>query len=156
LEQLKQRFDRPDFYEALAKYDPANADKWMEMVAVQERFAIGELGYSAAETVTYSASMRQTLHGAVINLFEDPAGLARIEAASPTGRYDWYIRMHGTAFRFNGAWNTDFIDNGVGVMTNTDPAMIAESPTLAEGMWDAKMGNEDPYAAKAVEQVRAM
>lgn len=149
LEKLKEKYGQKDFYNQLAEYDPANADKWNEMARIQQGFADAEPGYDAA-TRAYSESMRETLHQSTINMFEDPAALNGVTSNGSDGLYDWYIRMHGTAFRENGAWNSDFLTRGMGVMTNTDPAMIWNANRLRKGM-----GEEDEKAKRAAEQVRA-
>ncbi|MFO0607655.1 MAG: DUF4150 domain-containing protein [Polyangiales bacterium] len=150
LEKLKADYGKPDFYKHMAELDPANADKWNQMAEIQERFRAGESGYDAA-TKAYSESMRETLHQSTINMLEDPAGLRSTMGQSQTGLYDWYIRMHGTAFNENGAWNSDFITRGVGVMGNTDPRMAWNAGQLARGMWQKE---NDPYAKAAADAVR--
>jgi hypothetical protein len=155
LEKLKDRFDGDDFYSAMAEFDPANADFWNEMVNVQARFKGGELaGVYDAATVTYSQSMRQTLHGTVINLFEDGAGLSRMMAKGPEAIRDWYIEMHATAFDNNGAWNPDSLTERGKVMAFTSPTMLRHGVTLARAMKREAEGHEDPYARDAVERVR--
>ena len=153
LAKLKESSGKSDFYNKMAEFDPKNADKWNEMAGVQERFRAGEAGYDDA-TRAYSESMRETLHQSTINMFEDGNGLRDVTSSSNTGLYDWYIRMHGTSFSENGAWNSDFLLRGGSVLKNTDPRMIKNAPGLGKGMWDNYKDNKDPYAKRAAEQVR--
>jgi len=150
LAELEERFDEADFYETVGDFDELNQDVWNEMIAVQDQFHAAESLYGNAETIAYSQSVRQTLHGAVINLFRDPQALVTVLQA-PGGLPTWYTRMHGTTFRANGAWNVDFLDNGLAVGGATPSSMYKNLPLLAEGM-----DEEDPYAAHAAETVREM
>lgn len=151
LEKLKEKYGQSDFYNEVGKFDTQNAEAWNEMAGVQEGFRAGEADYDAAQRA-YSESMRETLHQSTINLFEDGPALRDTMQSSDTGLYDWYIRMHGTAFSENGAWNGDFLESGAEVLTNTSPAMLWNWRQLGMGTFiDRK---NDPYAERATEQVR--
>lgn len=147
LKALEEHQGKPDFYDQLAKYDPAHADWWKQMSGVQNQFAAAEPGYDAA-TRAYSESMRETLHQSTINLFNDPAALQQVNANGSSGLYDWYIGMHRTAFDQNGAWNGDFLGRGTQVMWNTPGAMYGNAGRLLWG------DSDEPHAKLAAEQVR--
>lgn len=98
---LRRAIGREDFYTAVAHMDTANMAGWLEMVNVQADFAAGEATYDA-ETKTYSESMRETLHWSLVYVFEDRADLPQVRASSG-GIFGWFVRLHPTAFKANGA-----------------------------------------------------
>ena len=55
--------------------------------------------------------MRETLHPSTINMFEDPAALAKVNGNGPTGLYDWYIGCTVPP-SIRTALNTDFLGRG--------------------------------------------
>lgn len=147
LAKLKEHYGKSDFYDQLAEYDPQHADWWKQMSGVQQTYHDAEGGYDAA-TRAYSESMRETLHQSTIDLFEDPAGLAKVNANGDSGLYDWYIGMHRTAFDQNGAWNSDFLGRGTSIARVTPGAMYGNAGRLWNG------DPNDPYAKAAAEEVR--
>lgn len=111
------------FYSIVAELDPSNTVAWFEMVSVQADFAAGEAGYDDVATRTYSESMRLTLHYSLILTFESPS-LLRQAQASAGGLYGYFVRLHPTAFKANGACTMD--PRGMaGVMFNTRSSMMS-------------------------------
>lgn len=111
------------FYSIVAELDSANMVAWLEMVSVQADFAAGEAGYDDVATRTYSESMRLTLHYSLILTFESPS-LLREARASSGGLYGYFVRLHPTAFKANGACTMD--PRGMaGVMFNTRGSMMS-------------------------------
>ncbi len=147
LAKLKEHYGKSDFYDQLAEYDPKHADWWKQMSGVQQTYGNAEAGYDAA-TRAYSESMRETLHQSTINLFEDPAGLAKVNGNGSSGLYDWYVGMHRTAFDQNGAWNSDFWGRGTSIGWVTPKEMYGNASRLYNG------DPNDPYAKAAAEEVR--
>lgn len=110
------------FYSIVAELDPSNFAGWIEMVSVQADFAEGEPDYDA-ETRTYSESMRETLHWSLVFLFENRTELARAQASSG-GVFGYFVRLHPTAFKANGACTLD--PRGMAeVMFNTRSSMMS-------------------------------
>lgn len=110
------------FYSIVAELDPSNAAGWFEMVQVQADFKAGESDYDD-ETRTYSESMRDTLHWSLVFLFESRTELARAQASSG-GVFGYFVRLHPTAFKANGACTLD--PRGMAeVMFNTRGSMMS-------------------------------
>jgi len=136
------------FYSIVAELDRPHAAGWLEMVAVQADFAAGEPSYDRA-TRTYSESMRMTLHWSLVFLFESPSLLAAARRSSG-GIFGYFVRLHPTAFKANGACTL----NPVGmaeVMFNTRGSMMS----LQNIAWITQ-GLTERYdvAIRAAEQVR--
>lgn len=98
---LRRAVGSENFYAAVANMDTANMAGWLEMVNVQADFAAGEASYDP-EARTYSESMRETLHWSLVYVFEDRADLPQVRRSSG-GIFGWFIRLHPTAFKANGA-----------------------------------------------------
>lgn len=109
------------FYSIVADLDRANAAGWLEMVQVQADFAAGEDGYGGS-TRTYSESMRLTLHWSLVFIFENTGTLNRARA-SDGGLYGYFVRLHPTAFKANGACTLNPIGMAE-VMFNTRGSMM--------------------------------
>ncbi|MGH1346748.1 MAG: hypothetical protein ACRBN8_34595 [Nannocystales bacterium] len=110
------------FYSIVAELDPTNAVAWLEMVSVQADFGAGEADYDQP-TRTYSESMRLTLHYSLILTFESTA-LLREATRSSGGLYGYFIRLHPTAFKANGACTMN--PRGMAeVMFNTRSSMMS-------------------------------
>jgi|GEM_PF-1022639 len=109
------------FYSIVAELDPPNAVGWLEMVAVQADFAEGEPSYDA-ETRAYSESMRLTLHWSLVFIFE--SGEINRARSSPGGLFGYFVRLHPTAFKANGACELNPVGMA-GVMFNTRSSMMS-------------------------------
>ncbi len=110
------------FYSIVSELDPTNAVAWLEMVSVQADFGAGEAAYDQP-TRTYSESMRLTLHYSLILTFESPA-LLREARQSSGGLYGYFVRLHPTAFKANGACTMN--PRGMAeVMFNTRSSMMS-------------------------------
>jgi len=137
------------FYSIVSELDPNNAIGWLEMVSVQADFAAGEPGLDA-DARTYSESMRLTLHWSLVFTFES-AALLRQARSSSGGVYGYFIRLHPTAFKANGACEL----NPVGmaeVMFNTRGSMFSAQNI---GWITRGLGERYEAAIKAANQVRA-
>lgn len=135
---------KPDFYDALAKHDPAHAQKWTEMARVQRDFAKVEPEYDA-KTRAYSESMRLTLHASVLqHLAKDGV---------TDSLYERFIELHPTAFHENGGWvdNLQIPLTGAMAVAKATPAeMWLNAKDLADGALLT-----DAPTVKAAELVRA-
>lgn len=110
------------FYSIVAELDPTNVMGWLEMVSVQADFGAGEADYDQP-TRTYSESMRLTLHYSLILTFESPSLLGEAQR-SPGGLYGYFVRLHPTAFKANGACTMN--PRGMAeVMFNTRGSMMS-------------------------------
>ncbi len=110
------------FYSIVAELDPANAAGWLEMVSVQADFAAGE-SQLYPDARTYSESMRLTLHWSLVFTFEN-GGLLGQARRSSGGLYGYFIRLHPTAFKANGACELN--PRGMAeVMFNTRSSMLS-------------------------------
>lgn len=110
------------FYSIVAELDRPNAAGWLEMVSVQADFAAGEPSYDR-ETRAYSESMRLTLHWSLVFLFESPQELNRARRSSG-GIFGYFVRLHPTAFKANGACTLNPIGMAE-VMFNTRGSMVS-------------------------------
>lgn len=137
------------FYAILVELDPSNAAGWLEMIAVQADFKAAEPGYDL-ETRTYSESMRLTLHWSLVFIFED--GLITQAQNSSGGLFGYFVRLHPTAFKANGACDLD--PRGMAeVMFNTRDSMLS----LQNIAWIAQGLTERYHAAiKAANHVREL
>lgn len=117
---LRRMVGGQDFYKEIAKIDRMNADKWTEMSNVQADFAAGEGAYGK-EAMAYSESMRETLHHSVVNIVE--SRLLEEARGSSGGLYGYFVRLHPTAFKANGACTLGLKDMAA-VMFNTRSTMM--------------------------------
>ncbi|WP_434379619.1 hypothetical protein [Melittangium boletus] len=113
-QDVKASIGQDDFYANMAKADPANADKWQEMVKVQKQFKDAEASYTRPEARTYSESNRETLHRAATHL---------LKTQGPDHVYDDFIQMHPTVFKENGACSLPLTAQ-VSILSNTKPSMV--------------------------------
>ena len=143
VKDLLAHVGQPDFYETVAKYDPASAEKWNGMAKVQRQFAKAEPGYDP-KTRAYSESMRLTLHAAVVQHFADP----KTNQGMPL--FERFIKLHPTAFHQNGGWvdNLQIPLSGALKVAEATPkemwlntrglaegSFLTDAPTLAAAQW---------------------
>lgn len=131
---LRRAIGHDSFYSIIADLDPPNFMQWLEMVSVQAGFLEGEnVGDYALDTLTYSQSMRETLHWAMVYTFEGP--LLEQARGSSGGLFGYYVRLHPTAFRANGACELSPVGMAR-VMFNTRASMVRAQNIawLAQGM----------------------
>jgi hypothetical protein len=120
---LRRAVGNASFYTVVGELDiAAHQVKWIEMVGVQRSFQASESGYDEAAR-TYSESMRETLHWALVYTFENAQRL-RTAQASDGGLYGTFVRLHPTAFKANGACSLNPLDMAR-VMFNTPGAMFS-------------------------------
>lgn len=150
LSRLRRTVGRKDFYYILADWEPRNAAKWNRMVQVQAEFLAAEAEYSGA-TRAYSESMRLTLHSAVVTIFSRPNKLKRLMVNDKF--YRWFISMHATAFKANGACGMDSMDM-ITVMINTPLDMMYPSNLVS--LFRGMLGDADRNAQVAAERTRRM
>lgn len=137
---------QPDFYEAVAKHDPASAAKWNGMAKVQRQFASAEPGYDP-KTRAYSESMRLTLHASVVLHLANPS----TNQGMPL--FERFIKLHPTAFHQNGGWVDNLqipLSGALKVAEATPKEMWLNTAALAEGAFIT-----DAPTIKAAELVRA-
>ena len=140
------------FYSIVAELDPANTMGWLEMVAVQRHFGQAEPGYNV-DARTYSESMRLTLHWSLVYTFEDPQLLAQARA-SDGGLYGYFVRLHPTAFRANGACTLNPMDMAR-VMFNTKSSMLNPQNLRWIGVGLTQRYEAAIRAARHVRQMRS-
>lgn len=149
---LRGAVGHPMFYSIVSELDPANAGAWLQMVDVQDTFYQGESSYGS-RALAYSESMRHTLHWAIVFIFEDARLLAHAQA-SDGGLMGYFVRLHPTAFKANGACDLSVVDM-MQVTWNTHTSMYNSQIAgwLLEGM-----RHEEQYAVarRAAEHVRAL
>lgn len=142
------------FYSIVAELDPDNAGEWLQMVQVQETFRLGEGDYGP-EGVTYSESMRHTLHWSVVFIFEDETLLAEARG-SDGGLLGYFVRLHPTAFKANGACELNMGDSWA-VTMNTHGSMVSleTAGRLLSGAWWQEEYEVARRAADHVREIRA-
>ena len=138
------------FYAIVSELDPTHIGQWRQMVEVQRTFHDGEPAYDV-ETRTYSESMRHTLHWSMVFIFESSSLLCGARS-SDGGLYGYFVRLHPTAFKANGACAL----NPVGmaeVAFNTHASMIDSEIVgwLSRGLFTTY-----PVAIEAAKQVRSL
>ena len=145
VKDLLAHVGQPDFYETVAKYDPASAEKWKGMAKVQRQFAKAEPGYDV-KTRAYSESMRLTLHASVVQHFADP----KTNEGMPL--FERFIKLHPTAFHQNGGWVDNLqipLSGALKVAEATPAQMWLNTEGLAEGSFIT-----DAPTIRAAEMVR--
>ena len=126
IQMLRQHIGRPDFYEQMARVDPAAAGEWRRMVGMQAQFQRGEARYDRT-TRTYSESMRESLHRAAIELY-------RRQGAGDV--FHHFIGIHPALFNANGAFTGSSLGRtAAGALSLTSPVMRAmASRTQGQGV----------------------
>ena len=145
VKDLLSHVGQPDFYETVAKYDPASAAKWNGMAKVQRQFAKAEPGYDP-KTRAYSESMRLTLHASVVQHLANP------ETNQGLPLFDRFIQLHPTAFHQNGGWVDNLqipLSGALAVAEATPKEMWLNSGGLAQGSFVT-----DAPTVKAAQLVR--
>ena len=146
---LRRAVGHPSFYTIVAELDQTHAAEWLEMVAVQRTFQEGEDEFDV-ETRTYSESMRLTLHWSMVFIFENPGPL-RTAQASDGGLYGYFVRLHPTAFKANGACELNPIGMAE-VMFNTRGSMVNAQNIMWLGQG---LASRYEVAVRGAAQVRA-